>query len=411
MKNYIKKNQCRICKKRGLELILDLGKQPPANALIENVKIKENVFPLRLYWCKNCNLVQLLDIVDKKYLFSDYFYMTSASKPIVKHFIKYANYTFKKYLKNKKNSTVLEIGSNDGSLLKEFKKLGAKTIGIEPAKNLADLANHKGIKTINGFFSIKLAKKIAENQNISLIVANNVVGHIEDLYELMEGVKILIKNDGIFVFEVPYLIDFIKKREFDTVYHEHLSYFSLLPLMYLARKFGLEIFDVKKQRVHGGTIRIFISKKGNQKVSASVKKFEIHEKEFGINKKKTYVSFSNDVKKIKDEIRTILAKLKKQNYNIFGYGAPAKGNVLLNYCKIDTKFIDEIIDTTPIKQGKFTPGTHIPIVTPKKMYKKGLGDIALILAWNYSKDIINVEKKFQKKGGRFLIPIPKPTIK
>jgi SAM-dependent methyltransferase len=352
-----------------------------------------------------------LDIVDKEYLFKNYLYMTSASKPIVEHFIKYAKEIYEEFLQGLDEPLVVEIGSNDGSLLAEFKKLGTSILGIEPATNLANLANQSNITTTNTFFSSKVGKEITQSRNASVVVANNVIGHVEDLQDLMEGIKILIGEKGVFIFEVPYLVDLIKKLEFDTIYHEHLSYFSLLPIMNLTHRYGLEIFDIKKQSVHGGTIRVFISQKNNFKTKDSVKHFLGEEHGFGLDDIEIYRSFSIKVAEFKRKLKTELEIIKKENKSIFGYGAPAKGNVLLNYCNIDTRFLDYIIDTTPLKQGKYTPGTHRPIFPPEKISDKGDGHIALLLAWNYESEILEKEKQFREKGGKFLIPIPTPIIK
>jgi hypothetical protein len=413
LSNYNLIKNCRICGSTNLHLILDLGEQPPANSLIDRSQLDttELKFPLRLFWCGECFLVQLLDIINKDYLFKHYLYMTSASKPIVDHFKKYAVDIFNEFLNKQENPFVVEIGSNDGSLLKEFKELGSSILGIEPASNLAKLANDSNITTLNDFFSLNNAKKIAESKNASIVVANNVIGHIENLHELMEGIKILIGAQGIFIFEVPYLLDLIKKLEFDTVYHEHLSYFSILPIINLIERFDLEIFDIQKQNVHGGTIRIFVSKKNNFKIKDNVKKFIKLEYEFGINNIKTYENFSNDVKSLKNEIVELLKNLKNEKKSLFGYGASAKGNVLLNYCNIDHNILDYIIDTTPLKQGKFTPGTHIPILSSEKISEKGNNDVGLLLAWNYEFEILEKEKSFRSRGGFFLIPIPVPMLK
>jgi D-mycarose 3-C-methyltransferase len=393
-------------------MILDLGEQPPSNSFIDKNKLNslESKFPLRLFWCKDCYLVQLLDIVDKEYLFKNYFYMTSASKPIVEHFKKYAQDVFQEFLQ-KDDSFVVEIGSNDGSLLKEFKKLGASILGIEPATNLSELANQSNITTKNTFFSSQVSKEIIKTRHASVVIANNVIAHIEDLQDLMSGIKILIGNHGVFIFEVPYLVDLIKNLEFDTVYHEHLSYFSILPLLKLVKQFGLEIFDIRKQSVHGGTLRIFVSKQNNFEVSSSIDDFINSEYELGLDKNLIYDNFSEKIKKLKIQLKELLLELKKENKSLFGYGASAKGNVLLNYCKIDNSILDFIIDTTPIKQGKFTPGTHIPVCSPDEMLDKGDGDVALLLAWNYESQILDNENNFRIKGGKFLIPIPKLTLK
>jgi len=412
MKNHSFEKKCRICSSENLRLVLDLGEQPPANALVDKNMINEpeEKFPLRLFWCSDCFLVQLLDIVNKEYLFKHYLYMTSASKPIVEHFTKYAKDVFDEFLKDTNEPFVVEIGSNDGSLLKEFKKLGVSIMGVEPASNLSKLANESQINTMNDFFTSKIAKVISKTNNASVIVANNVIGHVENLHDLMKGIEILLSNNGVFIFEVPYLIDLIKKLEFDTVYHEHLSYFSLLPLINLTNQHGLEIFDIQKQSVHGGSLRIFVSKKDNFQITHNVKKFLDEEHSLGLDDFITYEKFSTNVKTLKEDLNSLLKKLKKENKSIFGYGASAKGNVLLNYCNIDSTILEFVIDTTPIKQGKFTPGTHIPIISPEIMTKKGSNDISLLLAWNYENDILEKEKNFRNEGGKFLVPIPSPRL-
>ena len=413
MSKYNLVKNCRICNSTNLHLILDLGEQPPANSLIDKSQLNtiEPKFPLRLFWCGDCFLVQLLDIVNKEHLFKHYLYMTSASKPIVDHFKKYAVDIFNKFLNKQENPFVVEIGSNDGSLLREFKKLGSSILGIEPASNLAKLANDSDITTLNDFFSLDIAKNIIQSKNASIVVANNVIGHVENLHDLMEGIKILIGEQGVFIFEVPYLLDLVKKLEFDTVYHEHLSYFSILPIINLIERFNLEIFDIQKQSVHGGTLRIFISKKNNFNIKDNVNKFIKLEYEFGINNIKTYDKFSDDVQNLKNKIKELLHKLKNEKKSLFGYGASAKGNVLLNYCNIDYNILDYVVDTTPLKQGKFTPGTHIPILSSEKISDKGNNDVGLLLAWNYESEILKKEKSFRSKGGKFLIPIPFPILK
>jgi len=411
LNTYRLEQKCRICSSNNLKMILDLGEQPPSNSFIDKNKLNslESKFPLRLFWCKDCYLVQLLDIVDKEHLFKNYFYMTSASKPIVEHFKKYAQDVYEEFLQ-KNDSFVVEIGSNDGSLLKEFKKLGTSILGIEPATNLSELANQSNITTKNTFFSSQISKEIIKSRHASVVIANNVIAHIEDLQDLMYGIKILIGNHGVFIFEVPYLVDLIKNLEFDTVYHEHLSYFSILPLLKLVKEFGLEIFDIRKQLVHGGTLRIFVSKQNNFEVSGSIDDFINSEYELGLDKIQIYDSFSEKIKKLKIQLKELLIELKKEKKSLFGYGASAKGNVLLNYCKIDNSILDFIIDTTPTKQGKYTPGTHIPVYSPDKILDEGNGSVALLLAWNYKSQILDKENQFRINGGKFLLPIPVPKL-
>lgn len=410
MKPYFERKKCRICSSQNLKLILDLGSQPPANFFIKKKEMsKEKKFPLRLFFCKDCYLLQLCDVVNKKFLFSNYLYLTGASKPIVSHFAKYVKNIYKNYLYKKTNPLVVEIGSNDGSLLREFKKFEVLILGIEPASNIAKLANRSKIRTKNAFFSSKLAKSISAKQKADVVIANNVVGHVDNLKDFVKGVKLLLADDGVFVFEVPYAMELIKKLEFDTIYHEHLSYFTVHPLIKLFDQFDLEIFDVQKQKVHGGSIRVFVGSKGIRKIKQNVKKMIHYEHQNKVSSIKTYKKFSCEIINLRSTLLNKLKKLKKEK-KLFGYGAPAKGNVLLNYCGIDTKILDFIVDTTTLKQGLYTPGTHIPVLSPKMISKKGKNDVALMLAWNYSKEILKKEKKIRRRGGKFLIPIPKPRL-
>ena len=241
---YKFRKTCRLCSNRSFELVLDLGKQPPSNSFLTKNQLKnfEKKFPLRLYICRKCHHLQLLDVVDKKYLFSNYHYFTSANKPIIEHFKKYADHVFKKILKEKDNPFVIEIGSNDGTLLKQFKKNNVNVLGIEPAKNLAEISRKSKIKTENKFFNLSLAKKIVKKQRADLVIANNVLGHVDDLHEFIMGVKKMLKDDGVFMFEVPHALNLIKKLEFDTIYHEHISYFSIIPLSDWLKKYEFRNF-------------------------------------------------------------------------------------------------------------------------------------------------------------------------
>jgi len=389
-----------------------LGKQPPSNAFLSRNQLKkpEKKFPLRLYICKKCRHLQLRDVVDKKYLFSHYLYLTSANQPIIDHFQKYADSVYRKFLKSKKDPLVIEVGSNDGTLLKKISKYGVNVIGIEPARNLAKISRKAKIKTENSFFSFNLARKISNKQKADLVIANNVLGHVDDLNDFIKGISILLNDDGIFVFEVPHGLEMIKNLEFDTIYHEHISYFLIEPLSKWLNKNKLEIFNIEKQKVHGGTIRVFVSKKNIFKIRKSVKNLKKREEDYGLSKLQTFMQFSKRISNLKLSLKKKIKQFKKENYLIFGYGAPAKGNVLLNYCNIDNKFLDFIIDTTILKQGKFTPGTKIPIISPNKKPKKYSKMIGLMLAWNYKTNIIKNEKNFLKNGGRFLVPIPKAEL-
>ena len=409
---YKFRKTCRLCTNKTFELVLDLGNQPPSNSFLSKKELqkKERKFPLRLYICRKCYHLQLLDVVDKKHLFSNYHYFTSANKPIVEHFREYADHIYKKNLVKKDSPFVIEIGSNDGTLLKEFKKYNVNVLGIEPAENLAAVSRKLKIRTENKFFNYILAKKIAKKEKADLIIANNVLGHVDDLHDFIKGVVKLLKNDGTFVFEVPHALNLIKKLEFDTIYHEHISYFSVIPLSNWLKKYNLEIYNLEKQKVHGGTIRVYVSKKNNFKKNKSVEDMKNVERKYGMTKISTYRNFTRKINDLNILLKKKIISLKNNGYVVFGYGASAKGNVLLNFCQIDNKILDFITDTTKIKQGKFTPGTKIKIIDPKKRPKNNSKMVALLLAWNYKSAIIKNERKFLRNGGKFLIPIPKPRI-
>ena len=418
VESKIKNNQmykfqetCRLCNSKDFRLVLDLGEQPPSNALLNKKQVNsEYKFPLRLFLCKNCYHLQLRDVVDKGYLFSNYVYITSANETMVKHFKKYSEYLYKTFLKKKNSSHVIEIGSNDGTLLKNFLIHDVDVLGIEPAKNLAKYSKKAKVRTITDFFSYKLAKKISKEAKADIIIANNVLGHIDDLTDFIKGISVLLENDGVFVFEVPHSYELLKRLEFDTIYHEHISYFSITALERWFKRNDLEIFDVKKELVHGGTIRVFVSKQGRYKKSESVRKIRRIEENDGMKQLETYDNFSKQITLLRSSLREMIFDLKDEGYNIFGYGAPAKGNVLLNYCNLDNKVIDFIVDVTSLKHNKLSPGTHIPIRPSTVVPTLSEKHIGLLLAWNYKSEILEKEKMFRKNGGKFLIPIPKPSI-
>lgn len=403
-----KKENCRICASKDLKEFLDLGAMPPANSFLkkEDLNKEEVIFPLMVYFCHDCGLVQLLDVVAPALLFKDYSYLTSASKPLVDHFVEMAKDLVARFISYKKDLFV-EIGGNDGSLLKAVKN-HCRVLNIEPAKNVAQISREQGVEAIDEFFSKKLANKILKScGQAKIVVANNVVAHIDDLKELFDGVKALIGKDGVFVFEVHWVGNLIGDGGFDQVYHEHLSYFSLMALQKLVERHGFKIFDVALVSIHGQSLRVYVS--ANQKIEKSVDNFLNKEKELGLNQSKTYLGFAKKVEKNKRELTNLLLKLKKQGKRIIGYGASAKGNTLLNYCGIDKQILDYIIDTTPFKQGKLTPGTHIPIYSPGKLFQE-IPDYILLLSWNYADAIIKKEQNLRDKGVKFIIPVPEVKI-
>lgn len=384
---------------------------PPVNAFLkkEDLEKDEKSYPLDVYFCRDCSMVQLLDIVSPEILFKEYHYVTSANLPMIKHFSEMAEEIIHKFGFNNK-SLIMDIGSNDGTLLKSFLDVGySNVLGVEPATNIAKMANEKGIRTLNDFFNIETSEKIKKEYGVAdVITATNVFGHVDDLNGFVKGIDILLSERGVFVIEVPHLIDLIRNLEFDTIYHEHLSYFSLTSLLTLFRRNGMSVIDVDKKNVHGGSLRVFVQK-GPRKEPEKVNNFLRSERDFGVNKLETYEKFSNGVVLLRENLVKFLRDIKERGYRIVGYGASAKGNVLLNYCNIRTDIIEYISDTTPLKQGLYTPGMHIPVVDMDYFHRDN-PDYALLLAWNYADAIIEKEKEFIERGGKFILPIPSPKV-
>lgn len=408
----LKLNYCRMCKGKRLKKIISLSPTPPANAFLakKDFKKKEPFFPLQVNFCLDCGQLQLTHVVSPQLLFRDYVYVSSTSPVFIKHFANYAKDLIKRFKLDKK-SLVIDIGSNDGILLKPLKNAGVKVLGVDPAVEIAKKASLSGIKTLPHFLNIKLAKNIVNKfGQADIVTANNAFAHIHNLDEIIESVKILTKEDSVFVLEFPYLIDFIQKNLFDTIYHEHLSYLSIRPLSAIFKRFNMEIFDAKKVDSHGGSLRIYVKKNGAKyKVEQSVQKFLNEEIKLGLNKINTYLKFAKKIQDNKKKLTFLLKKLKSQNKTIVGYGAPAKGNTLLNFYKIGPQILDYIVDDSEYKQGLYTPGTHIPVV-PFRKISETQPDYVFILAWNFAGPLMDKLSNFQKAGGRFIIPVPEAKI-
>ncbi len=408
----MKLERCRICKNKKLEKILNLGKMPLANAFLDKNQIsqKEISYPLRVVWCESCGLIQIDEIVPPEVLFKNYIYVSGTSEALRKHFEGLATEVVTNFKLNSE-SLVIDIGSNDGTLLKEFKKHGLKVLGVEPAVNIAKIAEENGIKTISNFFSVDIAKKIVrENGKAEVITATNVVAHTNDLDGLLKGVSYLLKDDGVFVIEVPYLVDLLENVEFDTIYHEHLSYFAVRPLKKFFGEHDFKIINVERVKIHGGTIRVFVSKKKSRyNISKNVNKLILLEKKKKMHEVTVYKNFAGQVKKLKKDLVSLLQRLKSENKKVIGYGAAAKGNTLLNYYHIGPELIEFIADLNPMKQNKFTPGTNIPVYSPEQIYE-AKPDYMLILAWNFADEIMKQQLKFKEMGGKFIILVPEVKI-
>lgn len=409
---HVKRDTCRVCLSKELTKFSELGPQPLANAFLTDKMIKdgkEEKFPLDLYVCRTCWHVQLLDVVSKETLFSHYLYFSTVSRTIPAHFAAFAKEVETEH--TQRGDMVVELGSNDGVLLSAFEGTGRRFLGVEPATNVAEAARKRGVPTMNRFFDMESVTIIARDLGkAKVVIGNNVVGHIDDLDGLVKSVKHLLTPDGVWIFEVPYLVDMLEKNEFDTAYHEHLSYFAVRPAKTMLERGGLTLVDVRRQPVHGGTIRLYAKhKEAGAAPTPRVAELLKLEKDLKLDTLAPYQAFDERVRKLREDLTKMIAQLKREGKRIVGYGAPAKGNTLLNYCGIGAKDLDYVQDTTPVKQGLFTPGMHIPVVPPER-FREDTPDVALMLAWNYEKEILGKEEAFRKRGGKFLIPIPTPRI-
>lgn len=399
---------CRICKSKALYKFLNLGEMPIPNGFLpkENLKKDEHKYELACFYCENCGLVQLTNVVDPNIMFKNYVYIPSTAKVMMNNF-SHLTFSIHQKIKLGPKHLVVDIGSNDGSLLTFFKNFEAKVLGIDPAANLAKVAKLKGIPTLVGLFNKSLSLKALKKYGpASAITATNVIAHINNLDSLLEGVASLLSPRGVFVTEFPYLLDLIEKNQFDTIYHEHLSYFSLKPWKLIIEKHGFEIIDVERRQIHGGSIRITHRLAHKKKTHSKTVDYLIAlEERSGLYDKKSFDDFAQRVMDLRQKTKLLLKDLRKQGKKIVGYGAAAKGNVLTNFYDLGTDTLKFIVDSTPYKQGLYTPGKHIPVYSEQKMIEEG-ADYALILAWNFADEIMEKQKRFKKGGGRFIIPIP-----
>jgi SAM-dependent methyltransferase len=404
-----KNTVCRDCASAKLTLFLDLSDQPPANAFLTKEALEEGNeehFPLRAYVCEDCQLVQLTDVVDVDTLFQNYVYFTAGAGPTTpKHFTEYAQSIARRFQLTK-DSFVVELGSNDGLLLSAFQELGIKRVlGIDPAKNVAQIANERGVLTIAEEWNETRVKQIAaEHGKADMIIGNNVVAHINDHQGLVRGVKALLAPSGVFVFEAPYLVDMFENLSYDTIYHEHLSCLALRPLKRMFESHGLEIFDIEVKSVQGVSIRVFVGWPGAHEVSARVGELIHKEEQMNLHHVDAYHVLARRVEERMKELTSLLAQLKQEGKTIAGYGAPAKGNTLLNYTKIGPDTLDYLTEELPTKVGKFSPGMHIPVVHIEDA-RKNPPDYFLVLAWNYLEKILEREDVLRKHGTKFIVPI------
>lgn len=405
--------QCRFCKTPLSDTVLDLGMSPLSNSYIsaDQLNAKESFYPLHVYVCPECFLVQLEDFESPDTIFSDYAYFSSYSDTWLDHARQYTEKMCENFTITHKK-LVVEIASNDGYLLQYFTKKGISVLGIEPAANVAQAAIEKGIPAEIAFFGSKLAQKLVNDGiKADLLLGNNVLAHVPDINDFVTGMKILLQKDGIITMEFPHLLKLMEERQFDTIYHEHFSYLSFSTVENIFTAYGLKLFDVEELPTHGGSLRIYAchSDFHEHAVTDRIGRMKEKEAEFGLKKIAVYRAFAEKAKSHKLDLLTTLIHLKRQGKTIVGYGAPAKGNTLLNYCGIRTDFIEYTVDRSPYKQGKFLPGTHIPILHPDEI-RKTQPEYVFILPWNLKDEIMEQLEYIRQWGGKFIVAIPNVEV-
>ncbi len=403
---------CRLCDSRKLESFLDLGFTPPADAFlrIEGMNEPETYYPLEVFSCVECGHAQLGYVVPPETLYRhDYPYESSITKAGYEHWTEFAK-TVKEELSLTEDDLVIDIGSNVGVLLECFKNLNVRILGVDPASNIVRLAEKRGIQTLCEFFGLEVAELIRSSWGkAKVITGTNVFAHVDDLENFMEAISLLLKDDGVFIFEAPHFLHLIEKIEYDTIYHEHLSYVSIKPLTKFFDKMGFEIFNVEQRDIHGGSIRVYIGRKGCNPIQSSVAEVIVEEEKHNIFDINRLREFGEMVKKNRQDLTWLLQKLKHEGKKIVAVSAPAKGMTLLNYCRLGPEVLDYCTEKSLLKIGRKTPGTHLE-VKPDAALLEDKPDYALLLAWNFADEIIKNLKDFRDQGGKFIIPVPVPRI-
>jgi len=403
---------CRLCHCDDLWPFLDLGFTPPADDFLKEARLREPEihYPLQVVRCNECNFIQLDYVVAPDILYqNDYPYESSTTQTGRDHFNDFAASAAKRFSLDS-SSLVVDIGSNVGVLLGGFKRLGMQVLGVEPAKNIAEIAIQSGIPTLAEFFSEQAVEKIVgDHQKAQVVTTSNVFAHVDDLDTFVGNVLNLLDDDGVFIIEAPYLLHLLDNLEYDTIYHEHLSYISIEPLVRFFGKYGMEIFDISQVEIHGGSIRIFVGREGRHEATSRVQEHVRFEKESGALSDENLTKFSRRVQKHRNDLVWLLKSLKRDGKRIAAISAPAKGMTLLNYCKIGKETLEFVTEKSSLKIGRYTPGSHLSVFDDSKLLEENI-DYALLLAWNFKDEIIKNSSEFRNNGGKFIIPIPEPII-
>lgn len=403
--------RCRVCSS-VIEPFMSFGKMPIANGFLTADQVaSEYFFELAPAFCSHCLAFQLMEQPAREKMFhNSYAFFSSTSRHMQAHFESFANLVMSRYFNGRNDPFVVELGSNDGIMLTHFKEAGYRHLGIEPSGNVADVARSRGIRTLSEFFNLELANRlVAEHGHADAVLAANVMCHIPDINAVAAGIARLIKPDGVLMFEDPYLGDMIAKTSYDQIYDEHVFIFSAASVAWAFGQHGLELIDVMPQVTHGGSMRYVLARKGSHPVSPAVAALLEKERAQGLHQPETYAQFRRDCEASRNALRELLESLQRDGKRVVGYGATSKSTTVTNYCSIGPGHIEFVSDTTPIKQGKLTPGSHIP-VKPYEDFLKNPPDYALLFAWNHAAEIFEKEKTFRAGGGKWITFVPKVGI-
>ena len=402
---------CLVCKDRRVEEFLDLGETALANQFLRREQLGngELKYPLRIGFCRSCGHVQLMESVPPLEMFENYLYISSASDTLKNHLWDLADHIVERYRLGR-DDLVIDVGCNDATLLQGVQRRGMRTLGVDPAQNLAEFSAGSGIDRYVGLFSAESAREItARSGQASVITATNTFPHIQDLDDFIQGLRTALKPGGAFVIEMHYLLDIVEQVAFDTIYHEHVSYWALGPMKRLFEANDMIVVDAERLPLHHGQLRVHVQRRGEGQVQPSVAQILEGEKSAGLDRFETYEDFAERARKIKKDLHRTLADFARRGQRVAGYGAPAKGNTLLGFLEIGPDLLPYIVDRSPLKQGLYTPGTHIPVVAPERLLSDQ-PDYVLLLAWNFADEIAGQQREYLRCGGKFIVPVPEVRV-